>query len=217
RWSMISSIGRIMVAIVLCSGAAAAQRQLKEGTGSIAGRVTLGGKPAQGVVLTVNETSANEQRALNMLMRGAASAKATTDGEGRYRFSGLAAGLYDVTAFAPSLFSTDEMYNSVTLGEGAAVDDIDFSLSKGGVITGRVTTRDARPLIMEPIQAVRLDQAEPGASPFKFSLTHSFTTDDRGVYRIYGLAPGRYRVSVGKSDGTINGMGLALKRPTHPR
>jgi len=72
---MSSFIVRIIMGVLLCSGAAAAQSQLKEGTGSIAGRVTLGGKPAPGVILTLKETSADERRALNMLMRGSASAK----------------------------------------------------------------------------------------------------------------------------------------------
>ncbi len=205
----------MIVGVLLCSGASAsAQSQLREGTGSIAGRVTLSGKPAQGVVLTLRESSANERRELSMLMRGSAFEKATTDADGRYRFSGMAAGVYEVAAFAPALFAGDDKSNSVSLADGATVDDINFSLSKGGVITGRATTRDGRPVIMEPVQASRLDQTDKDSS-FRFSPTLSFTTDDRGVYRIYGLAPGRYKVSTGKSDPTFDVM--AHMRPAHPR
>ena len=214
---MASLTGRTIIGMLLCCGAAVGQSQLKEGTGSIAGRVTLGGKPAQGVILMLKESSADERRALNMLMKGSASAKATTDVEGRYRFNGLAPGLYEVAAFAPALYAGDDKSDSVTLGDGATVDDIDFSLSKGGVITGRITTKDGRPVIMEPVQALTVDQPKTEESSLRFFLGSSFTTDDRGVYRIYGLAPGRYRVSVGKSEGIFDAIGAALKRPDHPR
>ncbi|HEV8487403.1 MAG TPA: hypothetical protein VGV87_27900, partial [Blastocatellia bacterium] len=214
---MASLIGRLIVGTLLCSGAAAAQSQLKEGTGSIGGRVTLGGKPAQGVVLTLKETSADERRAFNMLMRGSPSAKTTTDLEGRYRFSALATGLYEIAVFDPALFGSDDKSNSVTLGDGATVDDIDFSLSRGGVITGRVTTKDGRPVIMEPVQALPMVRPKNQEFSFSFFSGSSFTTDDRGIYRIYGLAPGRYRVSLGKSEGIFDAIGASLKRPDRPR
>ena len=145
-----------------------------------------------------------------------ASAKATTDAEGGYRFSRLAEGVYEVSVFAPALFSSDDKSTSVTLADGDAVDDIDFSLSKGGVITGRVTTRDGRPMILEPVRASRLDQPS-FESPYPFLPGFSFTTDDRGVYRIFGLTPGRYRVSVGGPNLLQDAMGQGVKRPAHPQ
>jgi hypothetical protein len=70
---------------------------------------------------------------------------------------------------------------------------------------------------MEPVQVSRLDPADKKRSlEFSFSLS-PFTTDERGVYRIYGLPSGRYRVSVGRSGPLFEAMGLALKRPDHPR
>jgi hypothetical protein len=30
------------------------------------------------------------------------------------------------------------------------------------------------------------------------------TTDDRGIYRVFGLSPGRYKVAVGRSDNEMN-------------
>ena len=213
---MFSSMSRLIIGVFLCSGVAAAQFQLKEGTGSIGGRVTIGGKPAQGLILTIRESDADERRALNMLFHGKPSAKATTDTEGNYRFSGLADGDYEVSAFAPSLFSSDDKSTSVTVTDGAKVDDIDFSLSRGGVITGRVTTSNGRPVIMEPVQVSSLDQPNANSS-FRFLPSFPFTTDDRGVYRVYGLMPGRYRVSVGNSMSVYDQMAQGLKRPARPR
>ena len=210
---MASSISRLIIGVLLCSGVAAAQSQLKEGTGAIAGRVTLGGKPAQGVIVTLSESGSNDRKPLDILSHATASAKATTDAEGSYRFSGLADGVYEVAPFAPTLVSSGEKSISVTLGAGTTVDDIDFSLSKGGVITGRVTTKQGRPVVMETVQASPVNQSK---SLTGFIPGFSFTTDDRGVYRIYGLSPGRYRVSVGRSNPLFDGMGPGMKRPAHP-
>ncbi len=46
----------------------------------------------------------------------------------------------------------------------------------------------------------------------------SFETDDRGVYRVYGLMPGRYLVSVGEGEGGIRygNAGATYPRTFHP-
>jgi len=108
---------------------------------------------------------------------------------------------------------------SVTLGEGEEVTGLDFLLTRGAVIAGRVTDSDGRPVIEQPVNTMRVDergQRLPGYSsnPFRF------TTDDRGAYRIYGLVPGRYKVSVG--DAPDSGMvrigfgGNVYARTFHP-
>jgi hypothetical protein len=190
-------------------------RQTKDGTASIAGRVTVAGKPARGVALTLKETTNNDRRALQlqMLFEGGSFEKASTDEEGRYRFDQLAAGRYEIVPYARSLILTDNKSVTITVADGESVDDIDFALSKGGVITGRVTGADGRPLIMESIHVARVDRTNTNdASAFSGS---TFVTDDRGVYRVYGLPPGHYKVSVGKADPRLELAGLSFKRPDH--
>src|SRR6185503_7050296 len=65
-------------------------------------------------------------------------------------------------------------------------------LVPGGVITGRVVDSEGQPLIEQHVAVVPADeraQRRPNAS--------GVATDDRGVYRIFGLPAGRYKVSVG--------------------
>jgi protocatechuate 3,4-dioxygenase beta subunit len=88
------------------------------------------------------------------------------------------------------------------------LSDIDMKLVRGAVITGRVTDAENKPVVEERVTLQLVD--EKGASRFGSPVSSNdqmYQTDDRGVYRIYGLAGGRYKVSVGSdaSDGIIRG------------
>ncbi len=75
------------------------------------------------------------------------------------------------------------------------VQGITLKIIEGGIITGRATTQDGRPLIGVNIQV--------NPAPFRPSSelrTSNYQTDDRGIYRIYGLNPGEYFVSFGGLD-----------------
>src|SRR5258706_11385507 len=84
--------------------------QLK-GTGSISGKVTVGGKAAFGITIRAVGSDFYPNRA------GAQTA--TTDNEGRYRLFGLAPGTYHVTALAPSLVAAETI--SSPYGSGKMV------------------------------------------------------------------------------------------------
>lgn len=172
-------------------------------TGSISGHVLINNKAAAGV-----EVGAFGGDSFN---RRVATAQAKTDSEGYYHLSGLPAANYQVTTFTPNLVGTETnpqyplgfgafgvMSKTVLLGAGEDVDEIDIKLVRGGVITGRVTDADDKPVVEERINLQPLTQ--PGQLPPNLSRVSILSqTDDRGIYRIYGLPPGRYRVSVGQS------------------
>src|SRR5262249_56505061 len=76
---------------------------------------------------------------------------------------------------------------------------IDFSFKTGGVITGTIALADGRPAIGKTVE---LDVAT-GAVATQEERAHinairrrhlNGTTDDRGVYRIYGVTAGDYLV-----------------------
>ncbi len=93
-------------------------------------------------------------------------------------------------------FAIDSPSRYIDLADGQSVENIKFSLTRGGVITGRVTYADGRPVIGE---AVLVSQTQGAQSSPTFQLgmnRENFTTDDRGIYRVYGLADGRYKISV---------------------
>jgi len=189
----------------------AARGQLPDkskGTGSIAGRVTIGGKPAFGITVAALGADIYSRR----------TAQTTTDSEGRYRLFGLAAGTYQVMSLAPAFSSPPELTTNygyggktVLLSTAEAVEDVDLKLVRGSVITGRITDEDGKPAIEERVNLEPVPD-QPGRPPVQLSPPYlnfqMYQTDDRGVYRIYGLPAGRYKVSVGSETGGMPRNGL---------
>jgi hypothetical protein len=79
-------------------------------------------------------------------------------------------------------------------------------LVKGGVITGRVTNSDGQPMVGVGVSATMVRDTE-GYSVRDAPEGDPRMTDDRGIYRIYGLRPGSYIV------GTSGGMSDAYFSP----
>ncbi|MCI0524649.1 MAG: carboxypeptidase-like regulatory domain-containing protein [Acidobacteria bacterium] len=69
--------------------------------------------------------------------------------------------------------------------------------SRGGVITGRVTDSQGEPVVEERIRVYRVDSASEARPVYVGTTPDMYVTDDRGVYRIFGLPLGRYLVSAG--------------------
>jgi Carboxypeptidase regulatory-like domain len=186
-------------------------QEAKEPTASITGRVTVGGKPAAGITVTLTESNPDSLTTVAGLFASRAMVKTTTDEEGRFRLEKLAAGRYSMTPFAPAFVIPSEPNSGwppgriVHLDDGEALEKVDFALTRGGVITGRVTNADGRPVVGEIITLANVDETtkktrmDPlAASPFGKSM---YMTDDRGIYRLYGLPAGRYILSIGAAEG----------------
>jgi len=161
-------------------------------TGSISGRVTIGEKPAPGIIVIISGPNPT-----------VSMGQTTSDADGNYHIGGLASGQINVTPVAPLyVVPTSPMFGQgrvVNLSANEAAEGIDFKLTRGGVITGRVTDADGRPVIEERISFFAVDQngvvvRGPTIRPSNFQM---YQTDDRGVYRIYGLPAGHYKLSVG--------------------
>ena len=188
--------GAALAALLLCAAfvSTPAQKAATQANAIIAGRVTIDGKPAVGVVvvLTPAEPSPNRRSA----------GRATTDAGGNFRLTRVAAGRYNVAPFTPALVAPREgtygqMGKSLTVAAGETIDGVDFALARGAVITGRVTDADGNPVVGEFIQLRPADRNARVRMPY--DTPQMYETDDRGVYRLYGLPPGRYTVSVGTS------------------
>jgi protocatechuate 3,4-dioxygenase beta subunit len=166
-------------------------------TASIAGRVTIGDKPAPGVTVAVTNVTPPQ-----MLI-----GQTVSDSEGKYRIAGLVPGQINVSAVAPTyVVPVSPMFTSgqsFSLSADEAVEGIDFKLTRGGVITGRIADADGKPVIEERVTLTLLDEK---GQPSRTQVSRApnffmYSTDDRGIYRIYGLSAGKYRVSAG-DNGT---------------
>jgi hypothetical protein len=109
---------------------------------------------------------------------------AMTNGEGKFRITGIPAGAYQ---FAPErvgyVASPEALRTSVMLRPDEKKDNFKLTLVPVGTISGRVLDADG-----QPADALSV-QTEQGGRPVRTGMT-----DDRGQYRIGGLRPGKYRV-----------------------
>jgi hypothetical protein len=158
-------------------------------TGSITGRVVSDeGLPVAGANLSLGVVTSAPQTGRST----------TTDAEGNFVFRDLAARSYRIFANLPGYVTDFDSVNSTYYHIG---DTVTLNLVKGGVITGRVLNGVGEPVIAATVTAQRVRDAEGKAVQSTTGSGRPVQTDDRGVYRIYGLLPGSYLVVVNGGAG----------------
>ena len=154
------------------------------GKGAITGRVvTADGQPASEATVMVYAIGSSE----------AESHTVECDDEGKFKLTELKPGSYIISASMQGYVSLNDASGSEIHHIG---ENVTLTLVKGGVITGRVTDADGEPMEgarVELRMAPDVDGRISGIPDYSEDLG---TTDDRGVYRIYGLPPGKYLVRV---------------------
>jgi hypothetical protein len=150
--------------------------------GSITGRiVSESGKPMPGARVIISGSS-----------RQAVRRTISTDEDGRFVADDLPRGSYAITAQASGYVLVREPGDTVHHRPG---DSVNLVLRKGGAITGTVTNSNGDPVVGVQMSATLLrdDRGRRIESIFGASRY----TDDRGVYRLFGLPAGTYIVAAG--------------------
>lgn len=212
RYLAVVLFALLSLAVSLC-----AQTTTKQATkvprGSVSGRVTIKDKGAPGVAIGLRKGEGAYREPY---------VRATTDQDGFYHIGNLAPGSYTITTSAPAYVMGDvnNVYKVVLVGEDENVEDINFALVRGGVITGRVTDADGRPAIEQQVNVFQADVFTKQFPERAIFPVGQAQTDDRGIYRVFGLTPGRYKVASGRTDealGTSYGQErTAYKQVFHP-
>ena len=176
---------------------------LAAGTAAVSGTVVVAGtgQPARRARITLNATE------------GGGSRTAMTDEEGRYAFIGVGAGRYMLSAsktghvgviFGQTRPGRPGTPIQLTDGQKFAAN---LQLPRGSVITGTVVDEYGEPT---PGTQVRVMRYVVQAGRRTLQQTGSGATDDRGIYRVYGLQPGEYIVSaVPRNAGPAVDVGAA--------
>lgn len=173
----------------------------QQGSGVLTGRVmTEDGQPIPHAIVSISGVSGRaKQTTINR--------ESITDDDGKFVVDGLDAIPYLVSAWSPGYVpeSDSGAINPFELSKARFVhvgQVVTVKLILGGVITGRVTTDAGEPVIGAPVRAIRVRDETGLSTSADVNYAHLWTrtTDDRGVYRIYGLAPGAYIVAAGGSD-----------------
>jgi len=140
----------------------------------------------------------------------------STDSEGRFEIKELPAGRYMLFAqkggFVSSNFGQKrpgEQGTPVELVDTQTVEKLNFVLSRGAVIAGRVLDDGGEPVSGTQVTAVRY--AFMGGSrrlmPAQSEGSND-RTDDQGGFRLFGLPPGDYYVSaVNRGNGMVMMVG----------
>ncbi len=165
----------------------------KISTASISGRVTVGDKPLPNVLITLNEQ-------YSRLPREGLGTR--TDEDGNYKITGVTAGRYFISARALTyVMPNGNQYSqgiSVIIGANEIIDKQDFQLKPGGVIAGKILDAEGRPAIGQKITLRVKAPNSQQSVPFQNNINYqALITDDRGIYRIFGLPPGKYFVTIG--------------------
>lgn len=137
----------------------------------------------------------------------------TTDSEGNFQLNNLDAALYNISAtlstYANPARDPDAPQILYRIGDTVRLD-----LVKGGVITGTVVNSAGDPVIGVRVRSILVRDASGKPTNGQILSVGEKTTDDRGIYRIYGLMPGGYLVQTGVGGSPFGTGPYDLDAPT---
>ena len=188
-------------------GRAAAAGQVRDatqapvtGTAMIIGQVVTGdtGTPVRRARVNLSGAELRGQRST------------MTDDEGRFVFTQIPAGRYTMTSskagfvsIAYGAKSAGRAGTPIQLTDGQKLESKTISMPKGGVVTGVVLDEYGEPSPGTQVRALRMVM-QTGEKRLQSAGTS--TTDDRGMYRIYGLQPGEYVVTAQPRNTGLMGL-----------
>jgi uncharacterized protein (DUF2141 family) len=163
------------------------QQKPAVGTAVISGSIMMVGstQPARKVRVTLSGAE----------LRGGRTA--ITDDQGRFSFTALPAGRYNLSANKPGHVTVSygqrrpgRPGTAIQLADGQKFQ-ADLQIPKGSVITGTVLDENGEPAPQTQVRVMRV-VVQNGQRTLQGS--NGSTTDDRGIYRSFGLVPGDYVV-----------------------
>jgi Carboxypeptidase regulatory-like domain len=203
---MIARMRALLLVLAILTVTAAGQDRdagppQKQTTGTLTGRVVTAetGRPI--ALATVTAIRANDQSSAGTV---------TTDQTGRFRIAALPAGAYVINADKRGAFVSGRYGQSDPTLPGQLVrvepdneQAIEIALVRGAVIAGRIVDEAGDPLPLATVVVARPPGSKPGlgitgnvwvvnSNRLPGNLVDGSRSDDRGEYRVFGLAPGEY-------------------------
>jgi hypothetical protein len=191
RHCLIAPLPHCLIALVLFASIASAQQP---NTATISGTVVTDETPPRPVrraMVTLAAQAAGRG--------GGPPTSTVTDDQGRFAFAQLAAGRYTLTAAKPSYVNGS--YGAtrparpgtvIQLTAGQQLPGATIKLTRGAVVTGTVRDQNGDPMSSARVSLLRYVYQPQNGERVLQPQPNGGTTDDRGVYRIYGVTPGEY-------------------------
>jgi len=196
-------VTRVLAVLLAATGAGlvADGQQTRDNAPPPTGTATV-----SGVVVLAGDTKLPARKArvtIRNLAQSTPGQTTTTDEAGAFVFTALPAGRFEIQATKPGYLRAsygasrpERTGTGVVVKDGEAVTGLTVSMARGGVITGTVRDQRGRPAANLSVRVLKIGYralsgertlGAPGSGA-------SAMTDDRGVYRAYGLPPGTYLV-----------------------
>jgi len=170
---------------------AARDAPLKAGTATIRGRVVAEGTNAPIPRVDVRLNASDSPSAKT----------AVTDANGRYELKDLPAGKFTLSASKANYIGISYgqtrprgVGQTIELADGQTLANLNFTLQRAGVITGRIVDEFGDPVTDVQVMAMR-SQFINGERRMVPGGGRPTQTNDLGDFRIFGLAPGQYYVT----------------------
>jgi len=179
------TLALLLVALTFTANAQQPSRsdQQPATSGSLTGTVVADGQAVSGAAVFIRRINSAQGRSV------------TTNDQGRFEITNLESGLYSVVPAVPAFVTTPrEPDTPAPLYRPG--DSVNLELIKGAVITGTVTNAAAEPVVGARVRAIMVRDSA-GRELKSFPPMGQGLTDDRGIYRIYGLIAGSYIIEVG--------------------
>jgi hypothetical protein len=177
------------------AGQTQGQGQPRDSTAQPVGTATVSGA-------VLSDDAGRPVRNVRVAMTGStlrAGKSATTDDQGRFSFTDLPAGQFTLTASKAGFVTVvygqkkpNRPGTPVQIVDGQNIQNLTMRIPRGGVITGRVLDEVGDPTTGTQVRVMRYDMR---SGVKQLVQAGSDQTDDRGMYRVYGLPPGDYVVA----------------------
>jgi carboxypeptidase family protein len=125
----------------------------------------------------------------------------TADNDGAYEFSGVEPGEYFVsvttTRFERVSFGqrrAGDRGDVLSVKRGAAVDHVDVTIPRGSRISGRILDQYGDPIANVNVRAAQIRARNGRRHLVRAPGVAGQQTNDRGEFRLFGVAPGRYLI-----------------------
>jgi hypothetical protein len=115
----------------------------------------------------------------------------STSSDGSFAFTGLTAGRYQLAVQKSGYQPLGGPAGAVILNSGQSARELTLPMQPAGVISGIVRDWEGEPVAEAEVSADRMVYQQKGVS---LEQAGRSKTDDRGVYRVFGLPAGEYLV-----------------------
>jgi Carboxypeptidase regulatory-like domain len=187
----------LLAVVIACVANVAAQAPTDDAStanakGAITGHVVdQNGQPLANAAVSVRSYGSNSR-----------GGTAMTDREGNFEVGGLDPYAYIVNAALPGYVTAPRDPDATPVAFYRIGDTARVEMLKGGVITGTVKKPNGDPAVVAFVRAYMIRDYK--GQPPRYGIPSRLrATDDRGVYRLYGLAPGTYLVAAGGSGRSV--------------